>query len=121
MCDHKRGPPFAQPVESFLDQRLALRIQRGCRLVEDQYPRIRKQCASDRYPLPLSSGKLNASLADYRFVTVWKLLDKLVRVGDPADRSDLFQICFGIREADVIEDGAVKQEIILQTTPRWLR
>ena len=68
----------------------------------------------DSNTLTLTAGELDAAFADDGFVAVWEFFDKFVGVRHLADALDLFEISLRIREADIFEDRAVKQEIVLQ-------
>jgi hypothetical protein len=45
VCDDERRPSFTETIQSFLDQCLTFRIERRCRLIKNQDPRIRQQRA----------------------------------------------------------------------------
>ena len=66
--DDEGRPPLHQLGEALLDERLALAVERGGGLVQDQDPRIGEDRARDRDPLALAAGELHAPLADDRVV-----------------------------------------------------
>ena len=55
-----------------------------------------------------------AHLADVRFIALGQLLNELVGVGDLGRLDDLGQIIAGIAAADVVRDGVVEHQIMLQ-------
>ena len=65
MRDHQRRASRHCFDETFLDEGFVLRIERRCRLVEQQRWRVLENCARDRDPLPLAAGQARAALAEY--------------------------------------------------------
>ena len=70
--------------------------------------------ARDRHALALAARQLHAALADDGVVAVLERLDELVGVRDAADPLDLVERRVGLAVADVLGDGAVEQEVVLQ-------
>src|SRR3954468_16992443 len=112
--DHERGAPLPQRAEAVLDERLALAVQARRRLVEHQDPRVRQDGPCDRDPLPLPARELDAPFPDHRVVLLLEGLDELVGVRDVADAADLFERRVGAAVLDVVGDGTVEQEIVLE-------
>src|SRR6185503_16910269 len=112
--DDEGGAAVAQRLEAVLDHRFALAVEARGRLVEDQDPRIGEDGAGDRHALALAARQLDAALADDRVVALLELLDELVGVRDAADLFDLFQRRVRTTVAEVLGNGAVEQEIVLQ-------
>ena len=56
MGENQGGTAFHEAHECFLDDGLALRIDRGQRLIQDEDRRVPEQRTGDRYSLPLSAG-----------------------------------------------------------------
>ena len=56
---------FHELIECFADDGLAVRIDRGQRLIQDEDRRVPEQCAGDRNSLPLSAGQPDAAFADH--------------------------------------------------------
>ena len=70
MGDHQRGPAAHQFLQRGLHQRLALGVQRGCRLIQQQKRRVAQDGPCDRDPLALAAGKRDAALAELGFESV---------------------------------------------------
>ena len=64
--------------------------------------------------LALAARQLHAALADHRVVSLLEPADELLAVRDGARRLDLRTGRTGLGKADVVRDGAVKQEVVLQ-------
>ena len=56
--DDERGAAAGEAVEGAADQRLALGVERGGRLVEEQDRRVAQDGAGDREALALAAGEL---------------------------------------------------------------
>ncbi len=112
--DDEGRAPLHQLGEALLDQGLALAVERGGGLVEDQDSRVGQDRAGDRDPLALAAGELDAPLADDRVVALRQLLDELVAVGDAGRPEDLLPRGVGPRVGDVLEDRTVEEEVVLE-------
>ena len=106
--------PCRSDSQAVLDQRLALAVERRGGLVEHQDPRIREDRARDRDALTLAARELDAPLPDHRLVLLLEALDELVGMRDPADVPDLVDGRVRPTIADVLDDRAVEQEVVLQ-------
>src|SRR5690606_24157807 len=100
--------------EAVLDERLALTVEAGRRLVEDEDLRIGEDRARDGDALALSAGELHPSLADDRLVPVGKREREVVAVRDAGGGEDLIGRRIGPGEPDVLGDGAVEEEVVLE-------
>src|SRR5690606_41874 len=80
--EHERRAAAAQLAETIADQRLALAVEGGRRLIEDEDARVGQDRTCDRDPLPLTARQLHASLAHDRVVAVLEAADELVAVRD---------------------------------------
>ena len=76
--DDERGAPLHQALERGLHQRLALGVERGGGLVEQQQRRVAQDRARDRDALALAARQRHAALADRRVVALRQALDELV-------------------------------------------
>mmetsp|Transcript_17792 Transcript_17792/g.50704 ORF Transcript_17792/g.50704 Transcript_17792/m.50704 type:complete len:823 (-) Transcript_17792:445-2913(-) len=76
-------------VQRLLHQRFVLRVQRRCRLVEEEQPGLPEEAPGNGEALALAAGEQHAALADARVVLVLGLQDELVRVGGPASVLEL--------------------------------
>ena len=79
MRDHDDRAARHQIRQRCLHQRLALRVQRRGRLVQNQHRRVLQDRARNRQPLPLAAGEAEALLADHRVVALRHLQDEVVR------------------------------------------
>ena len=64
VCDGDHRLSLHHEVEFFLDGGLRFTIEGGGRLVEHEDRRVFQQNAGDRYALPLTTGELDAAVAD---------------------------------------------------------
>ena len=83
-------------------------------VVEDQDARIGENRARDGDALALSAREAHAALADDGVVAELELRDELVAVSDAARLADLLHRGARLRECDVLANGAIEQEIVLQ-------
>src|SRR5215204_414608 len=112
--DDEGRPPAPQRLQPVLYQRLALAVQARRGLVEDQNLRLGQDRARDGDALPLPARELHAALADDRVVAVGEAADELVAVRDAGRGPDLLAGRVRVREGDVVGDGAVEEEVVLQ-------
>ncbi len=112
--DDEGRPPLHQLGQPFLDQRLALAVERRGRLVQDQDARIGQDRPRDRHPLPLAARELHPALADDRGVALRELLHELVAAGDARRPQHLLVRGVGPGVGDVLEHRAVEQEVVLE-------
>ena len=68
MREDQRRAPLHQPVERLLDHRLALRVHRRERLVQDQDGRVPQERPRDGDALALAAGEPDAALAHHGLV-----------------------------------------------------
>ena len=97
-----------------LDDRLALRIERACRLVEHQHRRIVNEGAGDREPLPLAARQIGGTFLQHRRIAVRQALDEFVGAGELRRPHHLFKRCRRLCHRDVFAHGAAEHEIFLQ-------
>ena len=64
-------------------------IQRGCRIIQNENPRVSQYGACDSHPLLLATAEFNAILADFRLVAIRELHDKAMHVGGFGGRDDI--------------------------------
>src|SRR3989449_7459214 len=83
MGDDERGPAAPQRAQPVLDGGLALRVEAGRGLVEDQDARIGEDRPRNRDPLALAAGELHAPFTHDGVVTLLEATHELVAVGDP--------------------------------------
>ena len=87
------------------------------RFIENEDARIAEDGAGNCDALFLTAGELAALFADAGIVTIGPAHDELVGIGGACCRDDLVWTGRGIRVPDVVGDGAVEQELILEDNP----
>src|SRR5690606_9888630 len=112
--DDEGGAPAAEVLEAVADEGLALGVEAGGGLVEDEDAGVGDDRTRDGDALPLSAGELDAALADDGVVAVVEALDELIAVRDAGGGADLLDAGAGARERDVLADGAVEEEVVLE-------
>ena len=113
MGHRQRRPTGDQLAQRLLDPTLRRGVESGCRLVEDEHPRVREQHPGDRDPLTLPTRQSEAPLADHGLVPVRELDDAVVD-GSVARRSfDVRVGGVGSSVRDVVAQGAGEQVRLL--------
>ncbi len=116
MRDHDRGTVLHEPGDRLLDQHLALGVERGRRLVEDQDRGIPVDRARDRQPLSLAAGQPDPALPDQRREALGKLLDEFQRIGGASGFAQALEVGRGAVR-DVGRDRVVEQDHFLGHDP----
>src|SRR5919201_240320 len=88
-CKHRA--PLRQTRERLLYERLALGIERGSGLIENEDGRVHEDAARDGDPLPLARGKQTSALAYDRVVSLRQARDEFVRVRRLRRRDDFVE------------------------------
>ena len=102
-----------QAVEAFEHLVLAVLVQRGGGLVEDDHRRVAQQRAGDPDALPLAAGEAHALGAEFGVVALGEGLDELVRRGRLGGLDDV--VWGGVRAVgDVLADRAGEEDRVLQ-------
>ena len=114
MGDDEGGAALHEVAEAVLDHRFGLGVERAGGLVEDEDARVGEDGAGDGEALALAAGELDAALADDGVVAFGEALGELVDAGDAAGLQELLLGGVGAREEDVLADGAVEEEGLLQ-------
>ncbi len=112
--DHERRAIGHQPGQRRLHQRLAFRIERGCRLVEQQERRVAQDRARDGDALALTAGQRHAALADLRVVALRQAADELGRRRHVGGALDIGIRRAGPPEADILAHGSREDRGILR-------
>ena len=114
VSDHQSGAPLGEMGERLMDQLFIDGVEMRCGLVKDEDGSIFEQRPGNGESLPLSAGKLNATLADHGIVGKRQLGDELVRVS--ALRGFLDGFIGGLRlgQAQVLPNGGVKKVGLLR-------
>ena len=113
MGEDQRGAAFHQPIERLLDERLALGVHRGERLVEHEDRRIAQERARDRDTLALAAREADPPLADDGGVALGQPRDELVGVGGARGGLELGRRRVGLAHPQVLLDGAVEEVGVL--------
>src|SRR5579872_982008 len=111
--DHHRAPARHAP-EVGVDQRLALRIERRGRFVEDHQLGIDDEGAGDGEALTLAAGEVGRAFLDPGLVTLRQALDELLGPGKPGRAHRVLEAEAGASGEDVVLHRAVEQEVLLQ-------
>ncbi len=106
--------PCMRKAEAGLDHGFGLGVERTGGLVEDEDARVGEDGAGDGEALALAAGELDAALADDGVVPLGEALGELVDAGDAAGFHELLFGRVGAGEEDVLADGAVEEEGLLQ-------
>src|SRR5918993_1511033 len=109
-----------EAIQGFLDLCLALDVEAGHRLVQDQEGGVADDGPGDGYPLALPSGEGVAPLADDGLVPIFEVHDEVVGVGCFGGSDNL--LCGGVQLAvgDVLLDGGAEQDRVLEDDPDLL-
>src|SRR5262249_14809206 len=100
-----------------LNDRLALRVERAGRLVEDQYARLGHEGARDGEPLLLPAREIRAVLHQHGVQPLRQAVDELGRAGHPCSEQDLLQGRVELGDGDVLPHRAVEQKGFLEHHP----
>src|SRR3954471_262645 len=95
------------------DVGLDRRVDRRCRVVEDQDARLTRERSRQRDPLALTARDGVAALADDGVVGIWQLTDEPVGRGDHRRAHDLVGVD-GVVERDVLAHARREQEALLE-------
>src|SRR5665213_1318359 len=114
MGDDKRCAVLHEIAEAALDESLGLGIEGAGGLVEDEDAGVGENGARDGNALPLSSGELDAALADNGVVLVGEPLGELVDARDAAGLHEQGFAGMWTAEEDVLADGAVEEKRFLE-------
>lgn len=116
--DDEACAPLHQPLQRFLDHRLALAVEVAGRFIEDEYARISEQRTGDGDALLLPTREPHTTLADESFIPALELADEPIGVGRPRSADQLLIGCATARIANVLADCAIKEKYILLNNPK---
>ena len=114
MRNHDHRPPLRDPADVFVDDRLAVRIERACRLVEDEDLRVEDQRARDRQALPLAARQIGRALVNIGLVAARQPVDEFLRAGKPRRAHDFVECRVRLGGGDVFADRAAEEKVLLQ-------
>ena len=114
MGDHERRPPRHQPVERFLHEDLALRVERRRRLVENEDRRVLEQRACHADPLLFADTQAHAAFAHFGVTALRQVGDELIAVGGPAGGHDLRFAGARLPVEQVLAYGSVEEKRLLR-------
>ena len=112
--DDEGGAALHELVEAGLDHGLRFGVERAGGFVENEDARLGKKGAGDGEALALAAGELDAALADDGVVGFREALGELIDAGGAAGKEKLLFGGVGAGEEDVLADGAVEEERVLQ-------
>ena len=111
--EDQRGAPAHQPIECFLDDGFAFRVDGRQRFVEHEDGRVAQQRACDRDALALTAGEPHAALADDGAVALGQPRDELVRVRRARRGLELRRRRVRLAHPQVVFDRAVEEIRVL--------
>ena len=107
-------PGSGNAGNGFLDLLLRFHINRRGRFIQDNNRRLSQNSPCDGDPLFLPAGKPQAAFAYLGIITVRHRQDILMDIGCPGCLPDFLHGRFRHSVADILRDGPVEQESILQ-------
>ena len=111
--EDQRGAPAHQPIECFLDDGFAFRVDGRQRFVEHEDGRVAQQRARDRDALALAPRQPHAALADDGLIALRQLRDELVRVRRARRRFELRGGGARLAHPQVVLDRAMEEVGVL--------
>ena len=114
MRNHKRRPALHEVAEAVLDHGLGLGVEGAGGRVEDEDAGVGEDGAGDGDALPLAAGEFDAALAYDGVLLLGESLGEFVYAGDAAGFHQFFFGGLGVAEEDVLANGAVKEEGLLE-------
>ncbi len=118
--DHE-GAAFGDAQKVGVDDRLAFRVERARRFVEDQDARIADQCASDCEALALTAREVGRPFLYEGLVAARQMLDEFLRTGQTRRVNDILKARFRLCRSNRLADRAAEQETVLQYHARRRR
>ena len=112
--DEDRRAVLHHLAQRRVDLLLDARVDRRCRVVEHQDPRVGEDRPRDRDALPLPARQREAALADHGVEPVGERLDELRGSGDLGRPTDLLVGRVGAAVGDVVADGVGEEERVLE-------
>ena len=114
--DDDRGAALLQLRDTFGERRVALGVEVGARLVENDEARLAEDGAGQRDALSVAARQDGAALADLRVVAVREPEDHLVDAGN-LRRRDHLDVHFALEAADIGGDAVgEKLDVLRQIT-----
>src|SRR5207237_4511980 len=113
--DNNQGAALRDAQQVGVDDRLAVRIERARRLIEDQDARITDQRAGDRETLPLAARQVCRALLDKGLIAARQALDELLGAGKPRRLHDFLETRIGLGGGNRLTDRAAEQKVLLQS------
>ena len=108
------GPAARDAHEIGVDDRLALRVERARRLVQDQHRRIDDRARGDGQALPLAARQVGRALPPGGVVAARHALDEFFRPRQLRGPHDLVERGSRPRDADVLAHRAAEKEVLLR-------
>ena len=110
--DHNHGGILQGLVECRAETGLRCKVERGGRIVEDEYLGLTDKCARDRKPLLLTARKRRALLCYEGVVAIGKFRDEGIRLRDRCRRADLLCGRIVLAPLDIVCDS-IREELAL--------
>ena len=118
--DHQRRPSFHQPLQRPHYDLLGLGVEPGRRLIQDEYRGVPDHGAGDGDALPLSPRQRAPPLPDHGVEPFRQVLDEVLAVGEAGGLLNLLEGRFGTAVRDVLPDGRLEEQRLLQDHPDLL-
>ncbi len=112
--DDEGGAVLHQPLERGLYQRLALGVERGRRLVEQEERRLAQDGAGNGDALALAARQRHPTFADRGIELLRQQADELQRMRELGRALDLGIACAGPAETNVVADRGGKDHRVLR-------
>src|SRR5205823_12640911 len=112
--DHDHRAIHDQLVQRVHDLGIGRNVEGGSGLVEDQDGGVAQESAGNGNTLPLTAGEILALLSYGGIVAFRQVHDGLVDIGFFGDFKDLLDAGSGPTDGDVLANGALKEDRVLQ-------
>ena len=112
--DHDHRAIHDQLVQRVHDLGLGLNVEGCSGLVEDQDGGVAQESTGNGNPLPLTTGEVLALLTYGGIVAFRQVYDGLVDIGFFGDFNDLLHAGSGLADGDVLANGTLKEDRVLQ-------
>ncbi len=97
-----------------MNQRFILNVKGRCGFIQQDNRRVLEKCPRDGNTLPFAAGQFAAIFTDHAVPFVRQFFSEFIAVGQLCCGDDLFIRRVLIADADIFQDGIVKQRDILK-------
>src|SRR5262245_58045882 len=114
MRDHQRRAALHGSLHGRENLVLSVRVDRSCRIVQEQDRRVEEHGAGDGQSLTLADGEVEATLPQDGVKTVWQIGDEVISSGNACSLLDLSERCFRMAKGDVGGNGVAEEKRLLE-------